>query len=225
MKPLTTLDQVQTPDGREMVLYQRGDAFSIEVDGENLMGSRAHGSEESLARLALEALGPHPRPRVLVGGLGMGFTLRAVLDALGPNSAKVRVAEAFAAVVAWNRSHLAHLAGRPLADPRVEIEVEDVGARIAASEAAFDVILLDVDNGPAAFTLDGNHKLYTERGIAACRRALNPGGVLAVWSADEDFRYADRLGRGGFAVKVRRVSARANGKGGRHVLFFGKEPS
>lgn len=248
MKPFRLLDCVVSRDGRELALYQRGDAFYIQIDGYDLMSSRAHGSEDALARLALEALGTGDRgrpagrgnrtPRILVGGLGMGFTLRAVLDLLGepPRGTpagpepEVVVAEAFPAVVEWNRGPLAHLAGRPLGDPRVRTVVGDVADRLAeAAEGAeghrpYEVILLDVDNGPEAITLEGNSRLYTSRGLGQALRALTPGGVLAVWSASHDRPFADRLRRAGFDVAVRRARERACGKGATHVLFVARRP-
>jgi len=223
MKPIQILDCVATPDGRELVLYQRGDTFSIEVDRYHLMGSRAHGSEEDLARLALTTWGEGAAPRVLIGGLGMGYTLRATLDALaGRPGARVVLAEMFPAVVEWNRRHLGHLAGHPLEDRRVQVKEGDVAERFKPGEPRFDVILLDVDNGPEAMTLEKNHNLYTPAGITRVRDALLPGGVLAVWSADDDPRFVDRLRRGGFAAASHYVPARAGGKGGKHVIFVGR---
>jgi predicted membrane-bound spermidine synthase len=239
LKPFRLLDCVVSRDNRELTLYQRGDAFYIQIDGYDLMSSRAHGSEDQLARLALAALrsadggsagaGAGRWPRVLVGGLGMGFTLRATLDALAArrparSEAEVVVAEVFPAVIEWNRGPLAHLAGRPLADPRVRIVVGDVAERLAeVSEEArpYDVVLLDVDNGPEAITLEANDRLYTPKGLARAYGALVPGGVLAVWSANDDPRFADRLRRAGFRVETHRVSERSGGKGGRHVIFVG----
>lgn len=239
MKPFRLLDCVVSRDERELTLYQRGDAFYIQIDGYDLMSSRAHGSEDELARLALAEVrtgdGGRPGgagPRVLVGGLGMGFTLRATLDVLGGRGAggagaEVVVAEAFQAVVDWNRGPLAHLAGRPLADPRVRVVVGDVADRLAEAvdEAApFDAVLLDVDNGPEAITLEANEHLYTQRGLARAFRALAPGGVLAVWSANDDPRFADRLRRAGFRTGTHRVSERHGGKGGRHTIFVAVRP-
>lgn len=222
MQPRRIVDSVFTADGRELILYQRGDLFVLEVDTEELMSSRAHGSEDALAELGIAALGPAAAPRVLVGGLGMGFTLRAVLDALADRpAARVTVAEVFPAVVAWNRAHLGHLARQPLDDPRVEL-AGDVADSLAASDGAFDLVLLDVDNGPDAFTLDANRHLYSGRGVERLARALAPNGVVAVWSAADDPSYAARMRRGGFEVEVKRVPARASGKGGRHVIFLAR---
>jgi len=243
VKPFRLLDCVVTRDERELTLYQRGDAFYIQIDGYDLMSSRAHGSEDELARLALAEVRTGsrpgdgrppggPGPRVLVGGLGMGFTLRAALDALGGRAGgeagvEVVVAEAFQAVVDWNRGPLAHLAGRPLADPRVRVMVGDVADRLAEAGdegAPYDVVLLDVDNGPEAITLEANEHLYTQRGLARAFHALVPGGVLAVWSANDDPRFADRLRRAGFRTNIHRVSERHGGKGGRHTIFVAARP-
>lgn len=227
MERWKTLDVVATPDGRELSLTRRGDMFLIAVDGEELMSSRTRGSEEALARLALEALGHRSAPRVLVGGLGMGFTLRALLDELaerpGASGAEVVVAEVFPAVVEWNRGPLAELADRPVDDPRVRVEVGDVAERLRADEP-YDVVLLDVDNGPDAFTLERNRFLYSRAGIERIAAAVVDGGVLAVWSDFDDPRFVDRLRRGGFDVRTHRVAARRGGRGGRHVIFVGRKP-
>jgi spermidine synthase len=220
MKPFTILECVVTPDGRELVLSRRGDAFHIHVDRYELMASRGHGSEEELARLALAALPARPAPSVLVGGLGMGYTLRACLDGLGPG-ATVTVAEVFPAVVAWNEGVLGALAGHPLADPRVRVVQADVTDAVARAETSFDAILLDVDNGPEAITLESNRRLYSPAGLRALHTALAPGGVLAVWSADDDPRFADRVERTGFSVATRFARARP-GRGARHVVFVAR---
>lgn len=225
MQPRRVLDCVPTPDGHELVLYQRGDSFVIQVDNEQLMSSRAHGSEEALARLGFAALGKRTAPHVLVGGLGMGFTLRAALDTLAAHCGEARgtivVGELFPAVVAWNREWLGHLAGRPLDDPRVRVVEGDIFDLLEAG-SEFDVVLLDVDNGPDAMTVNSNRRLYNDRGISRLRAALAEGGVLALWSAGDDPRFAHRLHRAGFDVSVHHVSARPGGKGGRHVVFVGR---
>ncbi|MCK5376853.1 MAG: hypothetical protein KAJ97_07215 [Acidobacteria bacterium] len=220
MKPQKTLSRMATPDGKELVLYERDGVFSIRVDGLELMSSRAHGSEEALARLVLSEIG-HRRPKVLVGGLGMGYTLRAVLNFRPPVST-VTVAELFPSVVSWNRDELAHLAGAPLDDPRVTLVEDDVSDLLANSPHSFDAVLLDVDNGPAAFTLARNERLYGPHGIASVRRSLRPGGVLGVWSADPDPAFARELGRAGFRVKTEKVSARGVAKGPKHTIFVAK---
>jgi len=226
MRKTQILDSVPTPDGGELVLTQRDDLFTIRVDGVDLMSNRAHGSEEELARLGFAVLGPCSAPRVLIGGLGMGFTLRAVLDQLPPGTgAAVVVAELFPAVVGWNRTWLGPLARHPLDDPRVRMVEGDVGAVLAASPEAFDLVLLDVDNGPHALVIGSNRHLYSRHGIQTLHTALRPGGVAAVWSAGHDVQFADRLHRGGLEVEVHQVRARADGKGDRHVIFLGQKRS
>jgi predicted membrane-bound spermidine synthase len=217
--PWIIVDRVPTSGGAELVLARRGDEWIIKADRELLMSSRVHHSEEELAAMALERA-PHCRS-LLVGGLGLGFTLRAALDRL-PRQARVVVAELSPQLVAWNRGPLAPLAGRPLDDRRVEVAVGDVFTRISARPAAWDVILLDVDNGPRALCRPGNDRLYGDRGLAACRAALRPGGVLGVWSAGPaDAPWRDRLERAGFAAELHHITARPGG-GSRHALFFGR---
>ena len=207
-----------------MRLTVRGDEYVILVDGDTLMSSRTHGSEEALATVACRHLGTSKRPRVLVGGLGMGFTLRATLDSLGPD-ARVTVAELVPAVVEWNRGPLAALAGRPLDDPRVRVKAgEDVGFTLRANPDRYDTVLLDVDNGPAAFTSSANHGLYDNAGVAAIYGALRAGGALAVWSAWEDRKFEQRLRFHGFTTRVDRVRARLNKGGKWHTIFVGLKP-
>lgn len=220
MKPQHTLGRATTPDGRELILYERDGAYAIRVDGRELMSSRAHGSEEALARLVLAKLSVRA-PRILVGGLGMGYTLRAVLD-LTPAAAEVLVAEILPAVVEWNRGHLADLARRPLEDPRVAVEMRDVVAVMSESPASFDAVLLDVDNGPAAFTTAANSRLYEASGLALVRRSLRRGGVLGVWSADPDPPFVRRLAGAGFRTEVATVPARSGRKGPMHTLFIAR---
>lgn len=220
MKPQHTLGRATTPDGRELILHERDGAYAIRVDGLELMSSRAHGSEEALARLVLEKL-PVAAPRILVGGLGMGYTLRAVLD-LTPVAAEVVVAEILPAVVEWNRLHLADLARRPLDDARVTVEVRDVAAVMADHPDRFDAILLDVDNGPAAFTTADNERLYRASGLALIRRSLRRGGVLGVWSADPDPPFARRLTGAGFRVDTVTIPARTGAKGPKHTVFIAR---
>ncbi len=206
-----------------MALYQRDDVFSIDIDGDELMSSWMHGSEEELAHAVVALLAGLPAPRVMVGGLGMGFTLRAALDALaGRPHAVVELVEFFSAVVEWNQGLLAHLAGHPLGDPRVVVRVADVADIVAAARDRYDGILLDVDNGPDPFTLDSNLHLYTRKGLGRLRTALAPGGVLGIWSAYDDRRFAGALDHAGFSVETQRVRARAEGGGGWHVLFLAR---
>ena len=221
MIPWQLLGSAQAPDGGTLTLHRRDQELVIRVDGRDLMTSRAHGSEEELARLGCSDARARPRPRVLVGGLGMGFTLRAALDLL-PAQAEVVVAELVAAVVEWNRGPLAHLAGQPLDDPRVTIAVTDVGALLRQPGPRFDAILLDVDNGPQGLTRRANHALYGSAGLDTARRALVPGGCYALWSAAPDRDFPRRLARAGFAVEVHDVRARPRGQAARHVIFVGK---
>jgi len=220
VKPWDLLGRTATPDGDELTLMQRSGELVIFANGKPLMSSRMHGSEEALATLACAQARLLDAPSVLVGGLGMGFTLRATLDTL-PSSATVIVAELLPAVVDWNRGVLGPLAGEPLRDPRVSVALGDVSATLRAHRRAFDVVLLDVDNGPAAFTSPANGALYGDRGLALIRRALKPGGVLAVWSAWEDRKFEQRLRYGRFRVKVERVRARLKRGGPRHTIFLG----
>src|SRR6266568_7429773 len=186
------------------------------------MSSRVHGSEDALATIALRAAAE--KRAVLVGGLGMGFTVRAALDRL-PTDAKVVVVELVPGLVAWNRGPLAKLAGRPLDDARVRLQQGDVLGRIAEARGAYDAILLDVDNGPSALAHAGNATLYGDRGVRACANALRPGGVLAVWSAGPDERFRFRLERAGFVVREERVPARGSGGGARHVVVVAAKPA
>jgi spermidine synthase len=230
--PWTIVERAAGPDGAEWTLARRGDEWVVRAGGRVLMSSRQHGSEEALAALALARLAASRRdappsrarpahPTVLVGGLGLGFTARAALDRL-PEGARLVVAELVPALVAWNRTHLADLAGRPLDDPRTRLQQGDVLARIAEAKGAFDAILLDVDNGPAPLSDPANERLYGDRGVRACRDALRAGGVLAVWSAGPDERYRQRLEKAGLAAEVQAVPARSGtSKGVRHVVFLG----
>ena len=221
MKAWELLGETRTPDGSDVRLMRQDEEYVICVDGRTLMSSRRHGSEEALATLACRHLQSVEEPRVLIGGLGMGFTLRATLDVLPP-AATVTVVELLPAVVEWNRHPLGALAGHPLDDARVRIELADVGLTLRRSDPSrFDAILLDVDNGPAAFTAPGNVGLYDNAGVAAARAALDAGGVLAVWSAREDRKFEQRLRHYGFAVQVARVRARLKKGGSRHVVFVG----
>ena len=204
MKPWELLGQTRAPDGTELALTRRDGEYVILAGGKSLMSSRMHGSEEALATLACRRARTLEQPCVLVGGLGMGFTLRATLDLLPPD-ATVVVAELVPAVVEWNRGPLGPLAGHPLKDKRVVVEVGDVAVTLRSSPGRFDAVLLDVDNGPAAFTASHNAGLYDDRGLAAARAALTIGGVLAVWSAWEDRKFEQRLRYAGFTVVVERV--------------------
>jgi spermidine synthase len=220
MKPWEIVDRTAAPDGAELVLARRDDEWVVRVAGRTLMSSRVHGSEEALAAMALRGL--ENRRAILVGGLGMGFTLRAALDRL-PVDAKAVVVELVPGLVAWNRGPLSKLAGRPLDDARVRLQQGDVLVRIAEAKGAYDAILLDVDNGPAAVAHTGNRKLYAEKGVRACAEALRAGGVLAVWSAGPDELYVERLERAGLEVSVEVVAARAGAGGVRHVVIVARK--
>jgi spermidine synthase len=218
VKPWEIVERAPAAQGAEFQLARRDDEWVVRVDGQVLMTSRTHGSEELMAKLAIERL---ERPRsILIGGLGMGFSVRAALDNL-PAEAQVIVAELSKQLVRWNRGPLADLAGRPLEDPRVKVQVGDVLGRISEAHGAWDAILLDVDNGPRALSQPYNQRLYGERGLVACRGALRSGGVLAVWSAGPDERFLARMGAAGFEAEALTVPARP-GSGARHVVFLGK---
>ncbi len=201
----------------EFVLARHGDDWVVRVDQRVLMSNRVHQSEISLAEHAIE-MADEPR-HVLVGGLGLGYTLRAALDLL-PDDALVTVAELVPPLVEWNRKHLHHLNDRALEDPRCEVVIGDVFDLISRKPRTFDVILLDVDNGPKALSQAKNQRLYSDGGTKACWNALTPGGVLGVWSAGPNAKYAARLKRFGFQPEVLRVPARTGGRAS-HVLFLG----
>lgn len=220
MKSWELLAQTSTPDGDDMRLIKQDDEFVIWVNGRTLMSSRMHGSEEALATAACAHLRHSSGARVLVGGLGMGFTLAATL-ALLPSDAVVTVAELVPSVVEWNRGPLGECAGYPIRDKRVRIKVNDVGFVLRGHTDGFDAILLDVDNGPAALTSSANQGLYDNAGVAASYAALRQGGVLAVWSAWEDRKFEQRLRFHGFETQVERVRARLKKGGPRHAIFVG----
>jgi len=220
--PWVRLGTATAPGGGELTLSERAGEFVIRIDGRELMSSRVHGSEAALAELGCRHLAPTQPAEVLVGGLGLGYTLRAALDHTG-RLARVTVAEIVPAVVEWNRGPLAHLAGRPLDDPRAALELRDVGELIAGAHRRFSAILLDVDNGPAALTRPQNQRLYAQGGLGAIGRALTPDGVVVVWSASDDAPFAQRLQSHGFSVTIERVPARGHGQSGpRHTLFVGR---
>jgi spermidine synthase len=220
MIPWTVVDTTQVPgDGGEMRLYQRGSEFSIRVGSYELMNSRVHGSEDALASIVCERLGDRANARVLIGGLGMGFTLAGVLRDVGAR-AEVVVAELVPAVVRWNRGPLATFAGEPLADRRVTVREEDVGRVIRTEPHAYDAILLDVDNGPAGLTSKANDWLYGLTGLRAAFAALRPGGILAVWSAGPDVAFTKRLQQAGFTAEQVRVRARGAAGGSRFLIWL-----
>lgn len=219
MIPWVQLDTAKTPDGeQELRLKRRGAEFSIMLGANELMNSRLSGSEEALARLSCQRIRGRNKPHILIGGLGLGFTLRAALAELD-DDAKVTVAELVPAVVSWARGPMAEVFGDCLDDPRLTIAETDVGLIIKAATATYDAILLDVDNGPEGLTRKANDGLYDMAGLRRARAALRPGGVFAVWSSSPDGDFTRRLQRAGFAVEEMKV--RANGKrGARHVIWI-----
>ena len=218
--PWTLLDAATVPGGGAIRLMRRGPEFAIWLDGNQLMSSRQSGSEQALAALTCDRLSDDERPRLLIGGLGMGFTLRAALAALGPH-AQITVAELVPSVVAWARGPMAEILDGSLDDPRVEVVVGDVAALLRARVAAYDAILLDVDNGPEALTLASNDGLYGARGLRAAHAALRPGGILSVWSVAPDDAFAERMRKAAFSVEEIRVHAHGR-RGTRHVIWIGR---
>lgn len=217
MIPWIHLDTAKVPDGGDLKLMRRGDEFSIMAGPITLMNSRMSGSEVALAALACDHVRGRRNCHVLVGGYGMGFTLRAVLAGLGAD-ARVTVAELVPAILKWARGPMAALTAGGLDDPRVDVREANVGDVIAAGRSGFDAILLDVDNGPDGLSRGVNDRLYDVRGLEAARRALRPKGMLAVWSAAPDQEFVNRLTRTGFCVEE--IKARANkGRGGRHIIW------
>jgi len=218
--PWLLIDRAQIPGGEgELRLMRRGDEFSIMLGGNELMNSRLSGSEQALATLSLERIRSRPQPHILIGGLGMGFTLRAALAVLDAK-ARVAVAELVPAVVAWARGPMAELFGASLSDPRVRIEEIDVGRLIRSGSSRYDAILLDVDNGPRGLTRDANDGLYDKAGLRAAHAALRPGGVLAVWSSGPDEPFRHRLRQAGFGVDEIKLRAKGVRGGERHVVWI-----
>jgi spermidine synthase len=222
MTPWILLDSAPVPgNGGELRLYQRDDEFSIKLSGRGeLMNSRVHGSEDALAEQTCARLAEGGEPRLLIGGLGMGFTLAAALRRLGEQG-RVEVAELVPAVVAWNRGPLGEPAGHPLQDPRVTVRAGDVARILKAALPVYDAILLDVDNGPEGLTRKENDWLYGMDGLSAACASLRPRGVLAVWSAGPDQDFLQRLRKTGFEVDEVRVRTRGT-KGARHVIWFAR---
>jgi spermidine synthase len=220
VKPRELLASTKTPDGKELTLSMHAGDYYIEVDRQGLMSTRAPGSEKEMADLAVRALKGNPRPRVLIGGLGLGFTLGAALDAL-PRGASVVVVEYFETIVDWNRKFSFGSSIDRLADPRVIVEVADVVDYLNQVKRPFDAILLDVDNGPDAWCLDSNERLYDRRGLIRIRQALNPDGVVAVWSAEASPAFERLLAKVGFEARSELVRSRGR-KGERHTIFLGR---
>lgn len=226
MLPRETIATADIPGGDTLTLISHGRDFIIMLGRDELMGTRMQYSEEQLAVLTLAELSV-PRPRVLIGGYGMGFTYRAALNAISEGG-RVVVAEVVPEILDWARGPLSHLTGATLDDPIGEVILCDVAALIDDANdgtcAKFDAILLDVDNGPDGIVREGNDRLYTRTGLAKAKDALNRGGILAVWSAATDHKFTRRLMDAGFDVEVREVRARPNNKGPRHTIWFAKKP-
>jgi spermidine synthase len=218
MKPTETLARDTTPEGEELVLLRRDTVYTLRVNGMELMTSRVHGSEEALAHLACNAIANRSQPRILIGGLGFGYTLRAALDHL-PSNAEIILCELFAILLEWNRGPLGNLSGHPLDDSRVTTRNVDVKDELSTSKR-YDAIILDVDNGPWGFTLRSNDDLYSQAGIDKLSDALAAKGVLAVWSSEPSPAFENRLSRGGFRVATETVGARGGHKGPRHTIFI-----
>jgi len=219
VKPRERIGEAEVPGGPPLRLIRHDNAFIIMLDRNELMSSRMSGSEKALATLTCERLGGRTAPRLLIGGYGMGFTLRAALSVLD-SDARLIVAELVPGIIDWARGPMAAITQGCLDDPRVEIRIGDVGAEIAAGKQSYDAILLDVDNGPDGLTRPANDGLYSARGLAAARSALKPGGILAIWSAGPDRAFTQRLKQAGFHVEEVKVRARENGKGPMHTIWF-----
>jgi spermidine synthase len=222
MKPRVKLAATRTPDGREMQLYQHDGDFSMQINGCELMNSRQHESELELARLGCASLTDHGAPSVLIGGLGLGYTLRQALDMLGPH-AKVVVAELLGAVVEWNREFVGELNGHPLEDERVDLKTGDIVELISHSKNRYDAILLDIDNGPSALTYSGNQRLYGCEGILACLGALRKHGCLAVWSPQPSKSFEQLLMSCNFNVHRYRAPAYKGSKSQSRFIWVASE--
>ena len=223
MQPRTLIATAQIPGGNDLRLFQRGSDFMIVLDRNELMNSRMSGSEEALAVMTIDRLRNTASPHMLIGGYGMGFTLRAALAVLPPE-ARVTVSELVPEIIDWARGPMAELADGCLDDPRVILVLDDVTAVLAAEAGRYDAILLDVDNGPDGLSRVANDRIYSMAGLAKAKAALKPGGIVAIWSAAPDAVFARRLRDSGFAVEEVAVRARSNGKGPKHVIWFAAKP-
>ncbi len=222
MIPREEIGVADVPGGKPLRLMRHGDDFIIMLDRNELMSTRMSGSEAALGTMTCRRLHSRDTARLLIGGYGMGYTLRAVLAEFGPG-ARIIVAELVPQIIEWARGPMQALAQGCLDDPRVEIRIEDVAPLIGSAKGAYDAILLDVDNGPDGLTCDANDGLYTARGLQSARAALRPGGILAVWSAGSDAAFTRRLKQSGFTVEEVRVRARENGKGPWHTIWFAQK--
>ena len=223
MKVRELLATAQVPGGKELRLFRRDRDYMIVLDRNELMNSRMSGSEEALATLTCGRLKNRKTPRLLIGGYGMGFTLRAALKIL-PAGASVVVVELAPEIIAWARGPMAELTAGCLDDPRVAVIEDDVAAIIGSAHSRYDAILLDVDNGPDGLTRAENDGLYSATGLAAAKSALMPGGILAVWSAGDDPAFTRRLATSGFTVDPVKVRARSVGKGPQHMIWLATRP-
>lgn len=224
MIPWVEIDRVEDPGYEgEVTLLKRDTEFSIRTAGTDLMNSRLHGSEDALAELTYSRIKRKSGMRILIGGLGMSYTLAAALEQ-SESDTLITVSELIPAVVRWNREHLGHLAGMPLDDPRVSVEEEDVAETIRKRKSAWNAILLDVDNGPEGLTRKANDRLYGRFGLKTSFSALCPGGILAVWSSGADEAFTHRLKLCGFQTETVTVRARKPGKGGRHTIWLAEKP-
>ncbi len=224
MIPWEEIDRAEVPGHEgEVTLLKRGSEFSIRTAGSEMMNSRLHGSEDALAELTCSRIKRKSGLRILIGGLGMGYTLAAALEQSEPDTL-ITVSELIPAVIRWNREHLGHLAGMPLDDPRVSVEEEDVGETIKGKKSTWDAILLDVDNSPDGLTRKTNDRLYGGSGLKTSFSALHPGGILAVWSSGADEAFTRRLKQCGFQTETVTVRARKPGKGGRHTIWLAGKP-
>jgi spermidine synthase len=223
MKPRELLATAQIPGGEELRLFKRDTDFIIALGANELMSSRSSGSEEALALMTCDRLQNKDAPHVLIGGYGMGFTLRAALSELGPQS-RFTVVELVPEIIDWARGPMADLTAGCLDDPRVDLIGRDVVRVIRGASRSYDAILLDVDNGPDGLTRADNDELYSTHGLMAAKAALKSGGVLAIWSAAQDERFARRLKHTGFEVEEVIVRAGRGGKGARHVIWFARAP-
>ncbi|GLV28459.1 spermidine synthase [Sphingobium sp. TomTYG75] len=222
MTPRILIDTAAVPGGQELKLYSRGSDHMIVLDRNELMSSRMSGSEKALAIMSLERLKGRKAPHLLIGGYGMGFTLRAALAGMGQDG-RATVVELVPKIIEWARGPMVELAAGCLDDPRVTLIEGDVAAEIAASQQRYDAILLDVDNGPDGLTAPANDRLYSSAGLSTAKAALKPGGILAIWSAAPDAAFTRRLRDAGFLVDEVAVKARDNGKGPRHVIWFAQK--
>lgn len=222
MLPWTLIAKAFVPgDDGELILQRRGDEYSIRVDGYELMNTRVHGSEDALAEIACGQLEDASHAHVLIGGLGMGFTLAAVLKAIGA-AGRATVAELVPEVVEWNRGPMGAASGHPLTDPRTIVKTTDVADVIRRNRNAFDAILLDVDNGPTSLVAKGNNRLYTASGLRAAHTALRPSGILAIWSSADDPSFTRRLNQSGFEAEIHKVGSAGRSRGPRYYVWVGR---